>query len=162
MEWPKLMAMNWGTIPWLRTDEDVSAAAGEMRMTLERNPPTNDELCCVIRWMAGDDFDQCRPPTLRELVRAVCAKRRKIEAERLGYRDKEDSTTEEEWHDRICAAETPAERWDVICSADIETIPRLMDWAVKKGMSVSRPVKMKNNLWCRCSAHPITEDQEEP
>ena len=140
MEWPKLMAMNWGTIPWLRTDEDVSAAAGEIRMTLERNPPTNDELCSVIRWMAGDDFDQGRPPTLRELVRAVCVKRKKIEAERLGY-NKEDSTTEEEWHDRICAAETPAERWDVICSADIETIPRLMDWAAKKGMSVSRPVR---------------------
>jgi hypothetical protein len=70
MDWPKLLAMHWHGVAWLRSPEDVAEAAGEMRREM-RNPPDNDELCEAIRWLAGPEGRQEKAPSLRELIRAV-------------------------------------------------------------------------------------------
>jgi hypothetical protein len=76
MEWPKLLSMNWPSVSWLRTDQDIDAAAEEIRVTMNRNAPSNDELCAVIRWMAGPECRQEKAPSLRELIRAVYIRRK--------------------------------------------------------------------------------------
>ena len=76
MEWPRLMQMNWPSTSWLKTDRDVADSAEEIRTAMSRNPPTNDELCATIRWMAGPEGKQEKPPSLRELIRAVFIRRK--------------------------------------------------------------------------------------
>jgi hypothetical protein len=63
--------MHWPGVPWLRDQEDVHHAAEEIKETMGRNTPGNDELCRAIRWMAGPKGRQEKAPSLRELIRAV-------------------------------------------------------------------------------------------
>ena len=76
MNWTQLLVMNWPGCSWLRTARDVEGAAGEIRLVINRNPPSNEELCAVIRWMAGPEGNQERPPSLRQLIRAVFIRRK--------------------------------------------------------------------------------------
>ena len=71
IEWPRLALMYWPRIQWLRSEADANDAAAEIRTALDRSPPTNAELCAVLRWMAGPEGRQERDPSLRELIRAV-------------------------------------------------------------------------------------------
>ena len=71
MEWTRLIRMHWPAIPWLRDPRDAADSAEEIRTAMDRNPPTNDELCATIRWLAGPEGRQEKPPSLRELIRAV-------------------------------------------------------------------------------------------
>ncbi len=74
--WTVLVGQYWHTA-WLRNETDAEVAANEVRSFFgERNQPSNDELCNVIRWMAGPANRQEKPPTLRELIRAVCIRRK--------------------------------------------------------------------------------------
>jgi len=76
--WPDLVTAYWGRCDWLRSPEQVQLAGDEMR-SFWRNPtrlPTNDELCSTIRWLAGPENKLDRCPTLRQLIRAVCIRRK--------------------------------------------------------------------------------------
>ncbi len=142
MEWPKLMGMNWGTVPWLRTQGDIEAAAGEIRSTINRHPPDNDELCEVIRWLAGPENEQEKAPTLRELIRAIFVTR-KIRRSGARVNAAEDRARDlDERKDRMRTA-TPEDRWDIACEADctddVDDIRTLMEWARTEGLEVVRP-----------------------
>jgi hypothetical protein len=63
--------MYWPRTTWLRSADDCDLAAAEIRTALDRSPPTNAELCAVLRWMAGPEGRQEKDPSLRELIRAV-------------------------------------------------------------------------------------------
>jgi len=76
MDWPKLLTMNWPNINWVRTSEEIDTASEEIRTVMGQNSPTNAELCVVIRWMAGPEGRQEKAPSLRELIRATCIKRK--------------------------------------------------------------------------------------
>lgn len=73
MNWPDLLVMNWPAAKWV---SDTDAAGDELRQFFGRNEPSNDEVCRVIRWMAGPEGKQERAPTLRELIRAICIRRK--------------------------------------------------------------------------------------
>jgi hypothetical protein len=78
------MAMHYPSVAWLRTPLDVSEAADEIRAASSRNPPSNDELCRVIRWMAGPEGRQEKAPSLRELVRAMFILRKRAREDEQG------------------------------------------------------------------------------
>ena len=87
MEWPRLMMMNWPSVTWLRTPQDVTDAGEQITMAASRNPPSNDELCRVIRWMAGPEGRQEKAPSLRELVRAMFILRKRAREDDEGPRE---------------------------------------------------------------------------
>jgi hypothetical protein len=73
--WTALMLLMWPQAKW--AEELGDAAGAELREFFgERGVPTNAELCRVIRWMAGPEGRQERAPSLRELIRAVCMRRK--------------------------------------------------------------------------------------
>ena len=76
MDWPKLLLMNWPAATWARTNLDIEDAAEEIRHTIHRDPPSNDELCAALRWLSGPECKQEKPPSLRELIRAVFIRRK--------------------------------------------------------------------------------------
>ena len=76
MDWPKLLLMDWPNTPWLQNESDIELAGEEIRTRMGRSEPSNDEVCSVIRWMAGPEGKQNKPPSLRELIRAVYIRRK--------------------------------------------------------------------------------------
>jgi len=74
-QWPEVLSMYWN-VKWLQSESDVEIASKEIRIFFEDNAPTNAEMCGVIRWLASPACKQDRPPTLRELIKAVCIVRK--------------------------------------------------------------------------------------
>lgn len=74
--WSALLGQYW-TCSWLKSPQDVDAAATELRETFRTRSPDNDELVRAVRWLAGPENKQAKCPTLRELVRAVAILRKK-------------------------------------------------------------------------------------
>jgi len=79
-QWARLLKMNWPACGWLYSEQDAENAASELRLFFGRNPPDNEELCRVIRWMSGPDGKQDKAPSLRELIRAICIHRKTVSA----------------------------------------------------------------------------------
>ncbi len=68
--WVSLLTKYW-RCTWLKTQQDIDEAGAELREAFRNKPADNAELCEVIRWMAGPEYNQRGCPTLRELIRGV-------------------------------------------------------------------------------------------
>lgn len=73
--WNSLVNMYWAKAYWCGNDERTGEAEAELLKAMQ-NPPSNDELCEVVRWMAGPEGDQKTAPTLKQLIRSVYLYRR--------------------------------------------------------------------------------------
>lgn len=62
--------MHWPKTEWLEAG-DFSFAVRHLRKTIDRNPPSDEELLDVVAWMAGPDSPQKYSPSLREMVIGV-------------------------------------------------------------------------------------------
>ena len=81
MEWPRLLQMNWPSVPWMRTDQDLIDAGSEIKAVMGRNAANNEELCTGLRWLAGPEGKQEKAPSLREVIRAVYIVRKESQAQ---------------------------------------------------------------------------------
>ena len=111
--WTSLIAKYWGGCLWLRNQTDVDESATELREFFGRNTPDNSELCAVIRWLAGSEGKQDKCPTLRELIRAVCIRRKAARQESEGYATGENVVADTKA--AMVRSKSWRERWNILC-----------------------------------------------
>lgn len=133
-DWTSLLRMYWNT-NWLRSEADAQAAADELRHEFSGRPPDNDELCDVIRWLKSPEANQEKPPSLKELIRAICICRRKNRQENYGYLESDQGRDARIGRTKaaMLKARSHNERWDLLC--DAIKMPdegdEIMTWASK-------------------------------
>jgi hypothetical protein len=66
-EWARLLNMYWPRTSWTN-ESDIPLAIREINNRLERDQPTDHELCKVVEFMAGPESQQKYSPSLREFV----------------------------------------------------------------------------------------------
>jgi hypothetical protein len=76
-EWSGLLTMYWHDVWWAKTAKGIRDAAGEIRHNYSSNPPDNEEMCDVLRWMAGPECKQNKGPTLKQLMIGIAMWRKK-------------------------------------------------------------------------------------
>jgi hypothetical protein len=123
-EWAEVACAHWPFLrrEWLRNTEDVDRFEREARDTF-RDRPSEDELLRAVRWLSGPEGRQDKPPTVRQVFRAVFILRKRDRSNDGG-----DSVR---WYDRerkqytmltvadlrgmIGMESDPEGRWDIIC-----------------------------------------------
>ena len=122
-EWAEVACGYWPFLrrEWMRGMEDIERFQREVDAEF-RDKPTEDELLRAVRWMAGPDGEQTKPPTMRQVFRAVyiCRKRDRRDATGAGLRWRDPDSrqivprTETDIRESMRFA-TPEDRWEIIC-----------------------------------------------
>jgi len=172
MSWSELIPMYWDKCYWLRSDDEVFVAAEEIKNRFPNNPPDNEELVQVIRWMASAEGKQTKCPTLRELIRAICICRkirREQEMERIGNTPANNQDAQEnEIKQAMRYARNRVEAWDALCSMPLNDENRrfaIEEWAMH-AIGFERPTmeEMEVPRWqdvlakCRGGARRVTDE----
>ena len=76
-KWNDLLLKYWPNAYWCKTNDDVIVVLGELGNKFGPYMPKNEELCEVVRYMAGPECDLgSRAPSLRQLIMFICKYRK--------------------------------------------------------------------------------------